>query len=78
MRDDPAGLSHCVATPFARHLADAKARGAGRPAALKISPRHLACAPSRGRGAITRSRLSPVKVISPSYPVVFAPLRVYP
>lgn len=34
MRDDPAGLSHCVATRFATHPADANRREAGRPAAL--------------------------------------------
>ena len=56
MTNDPAGLSHCVATPFARHLADASWRVAGRPAVLKISPRHLAVKPpSRGWAALTRS-----------------------
>jgi hypothetical protein len=34
MRDDPAGLSHCVMTRFARQLAVANRHGAGRPAAL--------------------------------------------
>ena len=37
MRDDPAGLSHGVATPFARHSADANGREAGRPAAFDDS-----------------------------------------
>lgn len=34
MPGDPAGLSHCVMTRFARPPADANRHGAGRPAAL--------------------------------------------
>jgi len=68
----PAGLSHCVATQFARHLADASWRVAGRPAVLKISPRHLAVKPPQpGVGCAYALRLSPVMVIAPGYPVVF-------
>lgn len=41
MRDDPAGLSHCVVTGIARHQADAIPHGAGRPAASLCRRRRL-------------------------------------
>lgn len=77
MTNDPAGLSHRVGTGTASHAAIRFRPERGVQRRLKISPRRLACAPSRGRVAITRAAFA-VKVISPSYPVVFAPLQVCP
>ena len=48
MYDDPAGVSHCVATPVATHLAFAIGRGAGRPAAFFQSPAFGREAPQPG------------------------------
>ena len=72
MRDDPAGLSHCVTTRWATYLAFAHRREAGRPAASLFGPGVWPLKPpSRGRRGITPQSRKRVKVISPGYPVVF-------
>ena len=80
MDDDPAGLSGCVGPGGAPAIRAMRTTpGVERPAASLFSPRRLAVKPpSRGRRGITPQSRKRVKVISPGYPVVFAPLRVHP
>ena len=78
MTNDPASLRDCVGT---QNCNASRVRGSARSGAtggLFIqSPAFGREAPSRGRVAITRAAFA-VTVISPSYPVVFAPFRVCP